>query len=47
LGGRKIQKVPYGSESCEDRRGDPAGAAPGCPLDSIDIISFSIMMKRE
>jgi hypothetical protein len=28
-------------------RGDAARAAPGCPFDSIDTISFSTMMKRE
>jgi hypothetical protein len=32
---------------CKDRRGDAAGAAPGCPFDSIDAISFSNMMKKE
>jgi hypothetical protein len=30
-----------------DRRGDVAGAAPSCPFDSIDTISFITMMKRE
>jgi hypothetical protein len=28
-------------------RGDVAGAAPGCPFKSIDIISFSTMVKRD
>jgi hypothetical protein len=28
-------------------RGDAVGAAPGCLFASIDIISFSTMMKRE
>jgi hypothetical protein len=27
--------------------GDAAEAAPGCPFDSIDRISFRNMMKRE
>jgi hypothetical protein len=35
------------SEDCEDRRGDAARAAPGCPFDSIDTISFSNIMKRD
>jgi hypothetical protein len=35
------------SEDFEDRRGAIAGAAPGCPFNSIDTISFSNMMKRE
>jgi hypothetical protein len=39
--------VWYGSVDCEDRRGDAAGAAPGCRFDPIDIFSFSNMMKRE
>jgi hypothetical protein len=30
--------------SCEDRRGSAAGAAPGCPFVSV---SFSTMLKRE
>jgi hypothetical protein len=29
------------------RRGDTAGAAPGCPFISTDIMSFITMMKRE
>jgi hypothetical protein len=37
----------YGSKDCEDRRRAAAGAAPGCPFDSIDTISFSNNMKRE
>jgi hypothetical protein len=28
-------------------RGDVAGAAPGCPFDSIDTISFNNMLKRD
>jgi hypothetical protein len=27
--------------------GDATRAAPGCPFDSIDIISFNNMVKRE
>jgi hypothetical protein len=47
MGGRETRNTQYGSEDCEDRRRDAAGAAPGCPFDSIGIISFSNMMKRE
>jgi hypothetical protein len=46
-GGQKTRKTPYGSKGYKDRRGAAAGAAPSCPLDSIDIISFSTMIKRE
>jgi hypothetical protein len=46
-GRQRNRNTPCGSEDCEDRRGDAAGGAPGCPFDSIDIISFGNMMKRE
>jgi hypothetical protein len=39
-GGGKTRSIPNGSADCKDRRGDAAGAAPGCPFDSIDTISF-------
>jgi hypothetical protein len=45
--GGETQNTSYGSEDREDRRGAAAGAAPGCPFDSIDIISSSTMMKME
>jgi hypothetical protein len=45
------RNIQYESVDCKDRRGDAAeatvGAAPGCPSDSINTISFSNMMKRE
>jgi hypothetical protein len=43
----EIENTQYESEDYEDRRGDTAGAAPGCPFISIDIMSFITMMKRE
>jgi ferredoxin len=46
-GSRETRNTPYKSEDCEDGRGDVARAAPGCPFDSIDAISFNNMMKRE
>jgi hypothetical protein len=32
---------------CKDRRGDTIEVDGGCPLDSIDIISFVTMIKRK
>jgi hypothetical protein len=46
-GGGETQNKQNWSKDCQDRRGDTTGAAPGCPFDSIDTISFSNMMKRE
>jgi hypothetical protein len=45
--GGETRNAPYGSEDCEDMRGAAAGAAPGCPFDSIDVISSSTIMKME
>jgi hypothetical protein len=39
--------TPNRCADCEDRRRDATRAAPGCPFDSIDTISFSNMIKRE
>jgi hypothetical protein len=47
LGSREIENIQYISADCKDRRGDDAGAPPGFPFASIDIISFITMMKRE
>jgi hypothetical protein len=46
-GSEETRNTQYGSAYCEDRRGDAAGAAPNCSLNSIDTISFSNMIKRE
>jgi hypothetical protein len=46
-GGVETRNTQYESTYCEDRRGDGVEATHGCPFDSIDIISFSNMMKRE
>jgi hypothetical protein len=43
-GNRETRNAQYGSADCGDRRGDAAGATPGCPFDTI---SFSNMLKRE
>jgi hypothetical protein len=43
----KHKNTQYRSVDCEDRRGDPAGATPGCPFDTNDTISSRNMMKRE
>jgi hypothetical protein len=34
-------------DDCENRRGDAAGAALGCTIDSIDTIASINKMKRE
>jgi hypothetical protein len=47
LGSGETENTQYGSEDCEDRRGDTTDAALGCPFAFIDIISFITMMKRE
>jgi hypothetical protein len=44
---KETWNTPYRSKDCEDRRGDIDGAIPSCPFDSINIIPFSNMMKRE
>jgi hypothetical protein len=46
-GSGERQNTPNGCADCEDRRRDATGAAPDCPFDYIDTISFSNMMKRE
>jgi hypothetical protein len=46
-GGEETRNTQYRYADCEDRRGDAVGASLGCPFDSIDIISFNTMMKRE
>jgi hypothetical protein len=46
-GTEETRNTQYRYAHCEDRRGAAAGVAPGCPLDSIDTISFITMMKRE
>jgi hypothetical protein len=44
---RDTWKTPYRSKDCKDRRGDAAGATPGCPFASINTISISNMMKTD
>jgi hypothetical protein len=44
---RDTRKTPYRSKDCKDRRGDAAGATPGCPFASINTISISNMMKTD
>jgi hypothetical protein len=44
---KSFRNTPNGSLDYEDGRGDVAGAAPGCPFDSIDTIFFNNMIKRE
>jgi hypothetical protein len=46
-GNKETQNTQYRSADCMDNKGDTANAAPGCPFDSINTISFSTMMKRE
>jgi hypothetical protein len=47
MGGRESWNTRNRSKDCKDRRGDATGAAPGCPFDSINSISFNNIMKRE
>jgi hypothetical protein len=42
-GDRETQNTHNWSEDYKDRKGDAAGAAPGCPIAAIDIISFITM----
>jgi hypothetical protein len=46
-GSRETRNTWNRSANCMDMRGDTVGAAPSCPVDSIDTISFSTKMKRE
>jgi hypothetical protein len=46
-GGGETQNTQNRSADYEGRRRDAFGAAPGCPFDFIDTISFHNMMKRE
>jgi hypothetical protein len=43
----KNTKYTNKSANCEDRRGNSAKFAHGCPITSIDINSSITMMKRE
>jgi hypothetical protein len=47
MNGGETRNTQNLSEDCKDRRGATAGAALGCPFDSIDTTSFINIMKRE
>jgi hypothetical protein len=41
------RNMKYTIQYYKDMRGDVGKAAPSCPFDSIDTMSFNTMLKRE